>query len=82
MQGTGFEIASSAGYNLPLGNNFFIEPSVGVVYSRVHLDPLNTTPMVLGAPNANFLVPVRSTLTLGDIETLPARASIRVGTKF
>jgi opacity protein-like surface antigen len=82
MQGTGFGITSSAGYNFPLGNNFFIEPSVGVVYSRVHLDPLNITPMVLGSPNANFLVQVPSTLTLGDIETLPARAGIRVGTKF
>jgi len=82
MKGTGIGITSSAGYNLPLGNNFFIEPSVSVVYSKVHLDPLNITPSVLGTQNANLLVALPTTLTLGDIETLPARAGIRVGTTF
>jgi outer membrane autotransporter protein len=82
MNGRGIGITSSAGYNIQLGNNYFIEPSVGVVYSKVHLDPLNTSPTVLGTPNANTLVTLPSTLTLGDIETLPARAGIRVGTTF
>ncbi len=82
MKGTGVGFTSSAGYNFPLGNNYFIEPSVSVIYSKVHLDPLHVTPQVLGQPNADLLVALPSTLTLGDIETLPARAGVRFGTTF
>jgi opacity protein-like surface antigen len=82
MKGTGVGFTSSAGYNFPLANNYFIEPSVSVVYSKVHLDPMSMTPSVLGRPNADLLVAVPSTLTLGDIETLPARAGVRFGTTF
>ena len=79
MNGMGFGILSSAGYRWNLGN-YFIEPSAGVVYSRVHLDPLNISPTVLGTGMRAVTLP--TVLTLGDIETFPARIGFRVGTSF
>jgi outer membrane autotransporter protein len=55
MDGHGFGFTSSAGYNWLLGNGYFVEPSASVIYSSVHLDPLNMSPVVLGTPNAVFL---------------------------
>jgi outer membrane autotransporter protein len=71
-----FGITSSAGYTIPLGNNYFIQPSVGVIYSRVHLDSLYTDPMVLGTTQ---IISYPAKITFGDIETLPARAGIMIG---
>src|SRR5258707_977607 len=79
MNGMGFGILSSAGYHWNLGN-YFIEPSAGVVYSRVHVDPLNISPTVLGTGMRAVTLP--TVLTLGDIETFPARIGIRMGTSF
>lgn len=79
MNGAGIGILSSTGYRWNLGH-YFIEPSAGVVYSRVHLDPLNISPTVLGTGMRVVTVP--TVLTLGDIETFPARIGIRVGTSF
>jgi opacity protein-like surface antigen len=81
MEGKGIAITSSAGYNFPLGS-YFIEPSVGVVYSKVHLDPLNVSPTVLGTPAGTVVVKLPAILNLDDIETLPGRAGVRVGTSF
>jgi outer membrane autotransporter protein len=81
MDGKGIGITSSAGYNLSLGN-YFIEPSVSVVYSNVHLDPLDVSPTVLGTPLGLRVVTLPSVVKLDDIETLPARAGVRVGTSF
>jgi outer membrane autotransporter protein len=74
-----FGITSSAGYTFPLFNHYFIQPSVGVVYSRVHLDELFVNPMVLGTLAGTQVVSQPAKVALGDIETLPARASIMVG---
>ena len=83
MDGHGFGITSSTGYNFKLGSSgWFIEPSASVIYSKVHLDPLNLTLAVLGGPTANIPVSLPSTIRLGDIETLPARVGVRVGTSF
>ncbi len=34
----GYSIAASTGYNFDLGNNWFIEPSAGFIYSRTSVD--------------------------------------------
>ena len=80
--GQGFGITSSTGYNFQLGGGWFIEPSASVIYSKVHLDPLQVTAQVLGLPTSSRLVTLPSMITLGDIETLPARVGVRVGTSF
>jgi outer membrane autotransporter protein len=82
MDGHGFGFTSSVGYNWQLGNGYFVEPSGSVIYSSVHLDPLNFSPTVLGQPSADRVVTLPSTLTLGDIKTLPARIGVRFGRTF
>jgi hypothetical protein len=73
----GFSFASSAGYNMRLGNNYFLEPSVGVVVSRTSVDNVNLNSLVGG-----FVVNVPGTLSFGDVKSTLARASLRAGTSF
>jgi opacity protein-like surface antigen len=75
----GVSVTGNIGYQIPLGNGWFAEPSVGAVYSRVQVDPLNIAGSfnpVLGLFNAPGFVQVR------DVESLLGRASLRVGTNF
>jgi opacity protein-like surface antigen len=67
----GYSMSTSAGYNFDLGNNWFIEPSGGFVYSRTAVD--------------NFTNPGTATLAIpgmistNDIESEIGRLSVRVG---
>jgi opacity protein-like surface antigen len=79
MQGTGIGVLSSAGYHWALGD-YFIEPSVGVTYSRVSLDSLSISPTVFGQNVPTRTLP--TVLSLSDIETLLGRAGVRFGTTF
>jgi outer membrane autotransporter protein len=84
LNGTGIGINGDAGYHWKLGN-YFVEPSVGFVYSRADLGTLGVSPTVLGGVT-NFpggrSVTLPTMLSLDAIETLPARAGVRVGTSF
>ena len=77
--GTGQSLTGNAAYFIPLHNNWFLEPSVGAVWSRVQLDPLNVSGSYalagpgLGAPG---------TVQINDIDSLLGRASLRTGTSF
>jgi Autotransporter beta-domain len=66
----GISIAGGVYYRLLL-QNWFVEPSVGGVWSRVQVDPL-TTPLALGEFATGLL-------RIEDIESLLGRASVRVG---
>jgi opacity protein-like surface antigen len=73
----GYSVAASAGYNFALQNNWFIEPSLGVVHSRAKVDAIN----LVGAPaTLAGTTPVSGTLRLNDIETTIGRIGARVGT--
>jgi hypothetical protein len=78
MKGKGIGITSSAGYNLRF-DGYFIEPSIGFVYSKVHLDPLDVSATVLGGAR---VVTLPTILRLDDIETSLGRIGVRVGTSF
>ena len=41
LNAQGISLTANALYNIPLHNNWFMEPSAGVVWSRVQIDPLN-----------------------------------------
>jgi outer membrane autotransporter protein len=82
LDGTGIGINGDAGYHWKLGN-YFIEPSVGFVYSRADLGTLGVSPTVLGGLLVgNRAVTLPTKVSLEAIETLPARAGVRVGTSF
>jgi len=74
LNGRGISLTANALYNMPLKNNWFIEPSAGVVWSRVQIDPLNV-------PGFFPVVPIGTgTVNVDDIESVLGRASLRVGT--
>jgi outer membrane autotransporter protein len=80
FHGTGTSIAANAGYNVRLANNFFVEPSIGVVHSRTQLDNLALNSFALGGGVGAIRIP--GTLAFNDIESTLGRAGVRVGTSF
>jgi hypothetical protein len=78
FHGTAASFAANAGYNVRLVNNFFVEPSIGVVHSRTQLDNLALNSIALSG--VAFRVP--GTLAFNDIESTLGRAGVRVGTSF
>ncbi|RAI41159.1 outer membrane beta-barrel protein [Rhodoplanes roseus] len=78
LNARGWSVAGGLGYNLPLGNNWFVEPSAGFTYSRVDVDPLNVTGTLL--QGTGFSLP--GTVQIDDIKSELGRVSVRVGTSF
>jgi opacity protein-like surface antigen len=67
----GYSISTSAGYNFDLGNNWFIEPSGGFIYSRTTVDSfLNPGTAALSIPGL---------ISTNDIESEIGRLSLRGG---
>lgn len=73
---TGIAVAGNAGYHLNLWNSWFLEPSLGVVWSRVAVDDLNfSNTGLLDGTNA-----WPGTGHVGNIDSVLGRASARIGT--
>jgi opacity protein-like surface antigen len=70
---SGLSVATSAGYNFALANNWFIEPSAGFIWSRTNVDSFNAT----GGPIAQGIV---TNFATAPIESEIGRLSLRVGT--
>ena len=77
LDAQGFSLTGNALYNIQLGGGWFLEPSTGVVFSRVSIDPLN----VSGVPTPTNVV-ARGSVRIDDIESVLGRATVRVGTNF
>jgi opacity protein-like surface antigen len=78
----GISLTGNVAYNQKLGNQWFVEPSAGIVWSRTSVDSLNVPgTMVLagGAGPSGVLIPPWL-LTVNDIESTLGRLSVRVGT--
>jgi len=76
----GISVTGNVAYNQNLGNQWFIEPSAGIIWSRTHVDQLNVPGTgVLGTPVGPGFVPPW-VLTVNDIESTLGRLSVRVGT--
>lgn len=75
----GVSLTGNVGYNHALGGGWFIEPSGGVVWSRVSVNPLN----VAGVQQTNgaFFF-ANGTVNVEDIESVLGRLSFRVGTNY
>lgn len=76
FDGRSFSVAANAGYNIRLANNYFIEPSAGVVHSRAQLDNLSLRTNLLG------ITGVPGVLSFNDIESTLGRLGVRAGTSF
>jgi opacity protein-like surface antigen len=75
----GFSLTGNMGYNHALGRGWFLEPSGGLVWSRVWVDPLNVAGVPIGNSGGRLGA---GTVTLDDIDSLLGRLSLRVGTNF
>ena len=74
----GFTVASSAGYNWKVpGSSWFLEPTVGVIWSRESVDPIEVTgpPFIIFPQNL-----ISGTANLNDLDSIIGRAGLRVGT--
>jgi opacity protein-like surface antigen len=67
----GFSISTSAGYNFDLGNNWFIEPSAGFIYSRTSVDSFTNS--------GTTLVSIPGTISTNDVISEIGRLSVRAG---
>ena len=70
----GYSISASTGYNFDLGQDWFIEPSAGFIYSRTSVDNF-TAPGVAG-PNFTGITGVVQT---DDVVSQIGRLSLRAG---
>jgi opacity protein-like surface antigen len=74
----GWSFSASTGYNWkPTNENWFIEPSAGVIISRVKVDPFNYS--TTGTPGATTF---SETLQVSDVKSDIGRVGVRVGTTF
>ena len=76
----GISLTGNVAYNHKLDNQWFIEPSAGIIWSRTQVDAVNVpgtgiTKTLLGP---GFVPPW--VLTVNDIESTLGRLSLRVGT--
>jgi Autotransporter beta-domain len=75
--GNAINVTGSAGYRFDVGR-WFVEPSVGIVWSRLDLNALNV-PGVPGSGAGSVNVPP-GTYTIDPVNSLIGRAGVRVGT--
>ena len=80
LDARGLAFSGNIGYNIPLQNNWFIEPSAGVVVSKVKVDPLNVSGSGLAAFLAGGFGTFPGQLRISDINSTLARLSVRGGT--
>ena len=76
----GISLTSSAGYHMPLANAWFVEPSVGVVWSRVEADALAVPGAAFTVPGFGPTVLPAGMVTFDTVNSLLGRAGVRVGT--
>jgi Autotransporter beta-domain len=70
----GMSAGGNVGYRFALPLNWFFEPSGGVMWSRVHVDPIPTS------GSSVFQFQNAGSVKIDDIESILGRFSVRVGT--
>jgi outer membrane autotransporter protein len=78
LDARGVAFSGNVGYNQPLQNNWFIEPSAGIVVSRVKVDPLSI--IGTGVVNGGLVGTLPGTLHVNDINSTLGRLGVRAGT--
>jgi outer membrane autotransporter protein len=78
FEARGVTLTGNVGYNLNLSNNWFIEPTAGIIWSRTEVDPVNVPGTVIYG--FGFVPPW--VLTVNDIQSTLGRLSVRVGTSL
>ena len=77
----GISFSSSAAYQWQVPNSkWFIEPSAGIIVSRVKVDPFNFQTSGIILPAFGFSDHINGTLRLNDIKSDIGRVGLRAGT--
>ncbi len=79
----GWTLAASTGYNYKVPNSkWFVEPSVGFVWSKESIDPINVASPLPGAGGAAAYAAgnYSGSTQVNDINSMIGRAGLRVGT--
>ncbi len=81
LDARGFSLQGSAGYriDIPNSNNWFVEPSAGIVYSNTSVDPLSFAGTHIFTSPAQTLP---GTLSINNLESTLGRFGGRVGTSI
>jgi len=82
LDARGLSFTGNIGYNQPLQNNWFIEPSAGIVVSKVKVDPLNVTGTLVLPASFTPGVTFPGKLQIDDIKSTLGRLSLRGGTSI
>ncbi|MGE0701517.1 MAG: autotransporter outer membrane beta-barrel domain-containing protein, partial [Hyphomicrobiaceae bacterium] len=69
----------NASYNFNLGNNWFVRPSVGGVWSRTEIDKINVGGGFLVDANVTNSLTLPGVVEIAPIDTLLGRASLTAG---
>jgi outer membrane autotransporter protein len=80
LDARGISVTGNVGYNHSFENNWFIEPSAGIVVSRVKVDPLNITGTAILPGTGGITLPGQ--LLIDDIKSTLGRLSVRGGTSI
>ncbi len=80
LDARGFSVNGNIGYNYGFADTWFIEPSAGFLWSKVSVDPLNTSGTFVLATSPGFAPP--ATVNINNIYSALGRVSLRVGTSF
>ena len=70
-------LTGNVGYQIPLNDGWFVEPSAGAVYAEVKVDNLQTGGPFFVAGSTNFTAP--TFVKIKDFDSILARGSLRVG---
>jgi opacity protein-like surface antigen len=73
-----WSLTGNLGYRFDMPQNWFIEPSVGGVYSHVSVDPLDLSGTYVIPNNPGFAFP--GTVKINDFDSELGRVGVRVGT--
>jgi opacity protein-like surface antigen len=78
----GTSVSGNMGYHFDLGNSWFIEPSGGLAWSVVGVDPINIAGTEVNGGPLFGTASAPGTLDIHNIYSLLARGSVRAGTSF
>lgn len=73
-------LTGNVGYQFPLDDGWFVEPSAGAVYSEVKVDTLQNIGSFFVAGNPGIAFPTSTKIR--DFDSILARGSLRVGKNF
>jgi opacity protein-like surface antigen len=71
-------LTGNAGYRADIGNGWFVEPSLGVIYSSIDVDPMNFAGTFVFGTGPVF----PAIFEIERFQSILGRASLRVGTNF